>query len=123
MATTLVEEWLLKLGAPDTLHTDQRTNFNSEVMKDICQVFMINKTRTSPYHPQANGQIERFNRVIADTISKYSAEKPQELCTIPPYIRLSVRPRFRCCTEEKHNLLSDRFVLSKASGRPSFRTR
>ena len=70
VATTLVEEWILKFGAPDTLHTDQGTNFNSEVMKDVCQVFMIDKTRTSPYHAQGNGRVERFNRVIADTISK-----------------------------------------------------
>ena len=39
---------------------------------------MIEKTRTTPYHPQGNGQVERFNRVIADTLSKYCAEKPQE---------------------------------------------
>ena len=88
VATTLVEEWILTFGAPDTLHTEgtvrkelyihQGTNFNSEVMKDLCQVFMIDETRTSPYHPQGNGQVERFIRVIADTISKYCAEKPQE---------------------------------------------
>ena len=51
VATTLVEEWILKFGAPDTFYTDQGSNFNSEVRKDICQVFMIDKTRTSPYHP------------------------------------------------------------------------
>ena len=78
VATTLVEEWILKFGAPDTLHADQGTNCNSEVMKDICQVFIIDKSRTSPYHPNGNGQVERFNRVIADTIYKYCAEEPQE---------------------------------------------
>ena len=78
VATTLVEEWILKFGAPYSLHTDQGTNFNSEVMKVICQVFLIDKTRTSPYHPQGNGQVKRFNGVIADTISKYCAEKPHE---------------------------------------------
>ena len=78
VATALVEEWFLKFGAPQTLHTDQGTNFNSEVMRDICKIFMIDKTRTSPYHPQGNGQVQRFNRVIADTISKYRAEKPCE---------------------------------------------
>ena len=40
VATSLVEEWILRFGAPDTLHTDQGTNFNSEVMKDLCQVFI-----------------------------------------------------------------------------------
>ena len=86
VATTLVEEWILKFGAPDTLHTDQGIYFNAEVMKDIFQVFMIDKTRTSPYHPQGNGQVERFNRVIADTISKYCAEKPQQWDLYLPHV-------------------------------------
>ena len=47
-------------------------------MQDICRTFMIEKTRTTPYHPQGNGQVERFNRVIADALSNYCAEKPQE---------------------------------------------
>ena len=55
-------------------------------MKDICQVFMIDKTRTSPYHPQGNGQVERFNRVIADNISNNCAEKPQEWDLYLPHV-------------------------------------
>ena len=74
VATTLVEDWSLKVRAPDILHTDQGANFNIEVVKDFCQVFMIDRTRTSPYHPKENGQVERFNRVIADTISMYCAK-------------------------------------------------
>ena len=46
---------------------------------------MIEKTRTTPYHPQGNGQVERFNRVIADTLAKYCAEKPQEWDVYLPY--------------------------------------
>ena len=68
----------MKFGAPDVIHTDHGTNFNSELLQDICRVFMIEKTRTTPHHPQGNGQVERFNRVTADTLSKYCAEKPQE---------------------------------------------
>ena len=77
VATTLVEDWIFKIGAPDTLHftTDQGTNFNSEVMKGSCQLVLIDKTRTSPYHPQGYGEVERYNRVIADSISKYCAKK------------------------------------------------
>ena len=47
---------------------------------------MIEKTITMPYHPQGNGQVEKFNRVIADTLSKYCAEKPQEWDVYLPYI-------------------------------------
>ena len=51
VATAIVEEWITKFGAPDVIHTDQGTNFNSEMMHDVCKIFMIDKTRTSPYHP------------------------------------------------------------------------
>ena len=83
VANAIIDEWIMKFGAPDVIHTDQGSNFNSELMHDI---FMIEKTRTTPYHPQGNGQVERFNRVIADTLSKYCAEKPQEWDVYLPYI-------------------------------------
>ena len=74
VVNVIVEEWIMRYGAPDVLHTDQGTNFNSDLMHDICRLFMIDKTRTTRYHPQGNGQVARFNRVIADTITKYCAE-------------------------------------------------
>ena len=86
VANAIIDEWIMKFGAPDVIHTDQGSNFNSELMHDICRIFMIEKTRTTPYHPQGNGQVERFNRVIADTLSKYCAKKPQEWDVYLPYI-------------------------------------
>ena len=77
VANAMIDEWIMKFGAPDVIHTDQGSNFNSELMHDICRIFMIEKMRTTPYHPQGNGQVERLNRVIADTLSKNCAEKPQ----------------------------------------------
>ena len=70
VANAVVEEWIMRYGAPYVLPTDQGTNFNSDLMHDVCRLFMIDKTRTTPYHPQGNGQVQRFKRVIADTISK-----------------------------------------------------
>ena len=56
------------------------------LFSDIFRVFVIDKTRTAPYHPQGNGKVERFNRVIADTISKICAEKPHLWDTYLPYV-------------------------------------
>ena len=78
VSNALIDEWIMKFGAPDLIHTDQGSNFNSELMQDICRIFMIEKTRTTPYHPHGNAQVDRFNRVMADTLSKKCAEKPQE---------------------------------------------
>ena len=59
----IVENWVLTFGAPDCLHTDQGTNFCSELLLEVCKIFGIEKTRTSPYHPQGNDMAERHNRV------------------------------------------------------------
>ena len=46
----------------------------------------IDKSRTSPYHLQGNGQVERHNSVIADVISKYCADNPKTRGTVLPFL-------------------------------------
>ena len=94
VANAIIVEWILKFGALDGIHTDQGSNFKSELIQEICRIFMIEKTRTTPYHLQGNGQVERFNRVIADTLSKYCAEKPQEWDVYLPYITFCITQPF-----------------------------
>ena len=86
VAKETVERWVLHFGVPDVLHTDQGKNFGSGLIKELCKLFKMDKTRTSPYHPQGNGQVERHNRVIADVLSKYCAENPQDWDTMLPYV-------------------------------------
>lgn len=70
-ATTLVNHFIARFGAPLELHMDQGRNFESELFKNICQLFQISKTRTTPYHPASNGQMERFNRTLLQMIRCY----------------------------------------------------
>ena len=86
VANAIIDEWIMKFGAPDVIHTDQGSTFNSELMHDICRIFLTEKAKFTPYHPQGNGQVERFIRVIAHTLSKYCAEKPQAWDVYLPYI-------------------------------------
>ena len=51
-------------GAPNSIHTDQGRNFESHLFSEICDLLDIKKTRTSPYHPQSDGLVERMNRTI-----------------------------------------------------------
>ena len=86
VALAIVNNWILRFGVPDVLHTDQGRNFGSELTKEVCKLLKIDKTRTSPYHPQGNGQVERHNRVIADLLSKYCAQNPRTWDTMLPYM-------------------------------------
>ena len=46
----------------------------------------VDKTRTSAFHPQGNGQVERHNRVVADMLSKYCANNPRIWDRLVPYL-------------------------------------
>ena len=86
VAREIVENWVLKFGAPNILHTDQGKKFGSNLILEMCRLLGIDKSRTSPYHSKGNRQVERHNRVIADVISKYWADNPRTWDTVLHYL-------------------------------------
>ncbi len=70
-AGKLLAEFISRFGCPLDLHSDQGRNFESNIFKELCRLLEIRKTRTSPRHPQGNGQVERFNRTLLKMIKSY----------------------------------------------------
>ncbi|XP_062700774.1 uncharacterized protein K02A2.6 isoform X1 [Aedes albopictus] len=54
----------MRLGIPTILTTDNARNFTSKEMEDFCDKFGVRMRQTTPYWPQANGEVERQNRSI-----------------------------------------------------------
>ena len=69
VATKLTDEFFFRFGIPEQLHSDQGKQFESQLLKDVCTILRIDKTRTTPYHPQSDGLIERFNRTLLSMLS------------------------------------------------------
>ena len=60
----LSREWFAKYGVPDRIHSDQARDFEGKVVRALCNMYGVTKSRTTPYRPMANGQCERFNRTL-----------------------------------------------------------
>jgi len=72
VADAIVREWVPRFGAPRALHSDQGSNFESATFRAMCELLGIDKTRTTPFHPQSDGQVERFNATVQGVLAKTS---------------------------------------------------
>ncbi|XP_033729482.1 uncharacterized protein LOC117318627 [Pecten maximus] len=77
VAEALVEIFS-RVGVPMEMLTDQGAQFTSNLMKEISRVLSIRQLTTTPYHPQCNGLVERFNGTLKQMLRKMSAERPKD---------------------------------------------
>ena len=60
-------------------------------MKEVCQLLGVSKTRTTPYHPQSDGMIERFNRTLLSLLSMAASDNEVDWDKKLPMVMLAYR--------------------------------
>lgn len=76
VAQKLVDQMFCRFSPPDQLHSDQGRQFESKVMQEVCKILGIRKSRTSPYHPQCDGLVERSNRTLLSMLATTTHRHP-----------------------------------------------
>mgnify|MGYP003561719933 FL=1 len=71
VAKAFCDAWVFSYGPPRYLLTDNGTQFNAKFFLAVCRELGIAKIFTTAYHPQTNGQVERFNRTIINSLRGY----------------------------------------------------
>ena len=74
-AVTLRNGYFGLFGAPAYLVSDQGKAFTGHLITHLCELYGVHKLRTSPYHAQTNGQVERMNQTIIRMIGKLAEDK------------------------------------------------
>ena len=67
-ARLLFDNLICHLGFPARLDGDQGCNFESQVIKELCFIANIEKSRTTLYHPMGSGMPERFNKTLLNML-------------------------------------------------------
>ena len=71
VADVFVDKIILRHGCPKELLSDRGSQFTSLLLRRLADRLGIKKIFTTAYHPQCNGQVERFNRTLKAAITTY----------------------------------------------------
>lgn len=79
-ARFIVDRIIHRHGVPAgmKLLSDQGANFESKLIRELCEMYGITKLRSSPYHPQGNGAVERENRELKELLRSYTVNSQSD---------------------------------------------
>ena len=75
-----------RVGIPEEILTDQGTNFTDKLLGELYRLLNIKALRTSPFHPQTDGLVERFNGTLKDMLRKTAQEDGKDWDKLLPYL-------------------------------------
>ena len=78
VARFLYKHIMSRFGCPIELVSDQGTHFLNSVIKELTETHMMAHKKSTPYHPQANGQAESSNKVILRILKRIVSDNRRD---------------------------------------------
>lgn len=101
VARAFYSEWIARYGVPSSITTDQGRQFESQLLRELNNLLGIKRIRTTAYHPQANGIVERWHRQLKASIKCHQTEKWSEILpTVLLGLRTCYKEDLKCSVAE-----------------------
>ena len=75
-----------RVGVPREILTDQGANFTSQLLAELYKLLQVHSICISPYHPQTDGLVERFNQTLKSMLRKSGMDRGKEWDKKIPYL-------------------------------------
>ncbi|BHF73781.1 hypothetical protein SprV_0401686400 [Sparganum proliferum] len=93
LTKAFLAHWMSNFGVPATVTTDRGSQFESTLFRELTSLFGTNRIRTTAYHPQANGLVERFYRQLKTSLM--AQPDPSRWSDHLPLVLFSLRPTLK----------------------------
>ena len=80
-----------RFGMPIVIHSDQGREFENRIMQELCILCGSHKTRTTPYHPESDGLVERFNRTLLMMLAMFASKNREDWDDLLPAVMMVYR--------------------------------
>jgi transposase InsO family protein len=96
-AKAFCEHWVFCYGPPRHVLSENGPQFAAKFFQAVCRKLGIEKVFSSAYHPQTNGQVERFNRTIVNSLRGYLAGRQADRDEYTAAITFGYNCRIHLC--------------------------
>lgn len=101
VAKEFVAGYVARFGVPAKITTDRGSQFEARLFAELTKLLGSHRIRTTSYHPQSNGLVERFHRDIkAAIMARRNAKWSDELPIILLGLRSVVKEDLGCSSAE-----------------------
>jgi transposase InsO family protein len=70
VARFIFDDIITRFGCPKVFMSDQGTHFINKTVASMTEEFAVHHQKSTPYHPQENGTVEAFNKILETTLTK-----------------------------------------------------
>ena len=109
VADAFFQHIVYRFGMPMVIHSDQGREFENKAMQELCLLCGSHKTRTTPYHPESDGLVERFNRTLLMMLAMFAGENRDDWDDL----LLAVMMAYRSSVHESTGFSPYRFMFGE----------